>query len=149
MIEKTCTLCRTSYPIEHFRPRGRPSASGIPILTDTCRLCRLFDNTAKGSAKQAAQKRKDVVEMRHEIYTRYGGQCACCGENNFKLLTIDHVLNNGKQERKYRDNWAILRKILRENCPPEYQILCMSCKWGKGQYGVCPHQESQPSKPPN
>jgi len=32
-------------------------------------------------------------------------------------------------------------RILKENNPEKYQILCLNCNFAKFRYGVCPHKD--------
>lgn len=74
---------------------------------------------------------------------KYGGKCNCCGEKDIRFLTIDHVKNNGKFERKKLNNYVgkifgYLAKSRKK--PAQYQILCWNCNMGKYHYNICPHK---------
>ena len=87
------------------------------------------------------QRRSKHTERKELIVAEYGGKCACCGESDFRFLTIDHVGNNGSEERKQGIRASRLYyKIIREQFPATYQILCYNCNCAKGVYGICPHQ---------
>jgi hypothetical protein len=78
------------------------------------------------------------------ICAGYGGECACCGEDEPMFLTIDHVNGNGAEERRvYKGGHtsAFLRMIIDEGFPDRYQLLCWNCNCGRHRNGgVCPHQ---------
>jgi len=86
--------------------------------------------------------------LRDLVFAHYGGYlCACCAEDEKSVLTIDHIANNGKEERdRLKDRrfsgskfYAWLR---RNNFPPGYQVLCWNCNVGKYRNGgVCPHSK--------
>ena len=74
-------------------------------------------------------------KLRREILQHYGGnppKCAYCHCNIFECLDIDHINNNGFQERKKWKSASIFyRWIITNNFPPNYQILCRNCNWLK------------------
>lgn len=85
-------------------------------------------------------------QVRNLILEHYGKQCNCCGESNRRFLTIDHINNDGAQERRklfgstggtsYRTDLFIIKN----NYPDTYQILCYNCNCGKERNnGICPH----------
>jgi len=69
------------------------------------------------------QLRIDAVEV-------LGGKCCVCGFEDKRALQIDHVNNNGKQERAKRV--AIHNRIIKDpTAKKEYQLLCANCNWIK------------------
>jgi hypothetical protein len=74
----------------------------------------------------------------------YGNECTCCGETNYKFLTIDHINGGGNQHRrevvgKGRNFYDWLKQ---NNYPAEFQILCFQCNCGRAHNaGICPHKE--------
>jgi len=100
----------------------------------------------KHYTKNAEYLRKLRFSRRSIVLNHYGNRCNCCGEVNYKFLTIDHVDNNGAQERREMNiNRAggsdrLITKILKDNFPGNYQILCYNCNCGKARNGgICPH----------
>jgi hypothetical protein len=72
----------------------------------------------------------------------YGRECVCCGFNERLALVIDHVNNNGHQDRAQHGGHRQLYFWL-SNQPklPDYQILCANCNTMKQRnQGVCPHE---------
>ena|SRR3990167_2552384 len=79
--------------------------------------------------------------LRIRILDHYGRQCVCCGEKEERFLCVDHVNGGGNKERRVMGHQRqILVRIIRNNFPPEYQILCFNCNWAKA-HGGCPHSE--------
>jgi hypothetical protein len=74
----------------------------------------------------------------------YGGKCACCGEDNFLFLSIDHIDNDGYLERRESGNhggYAFYIKLLKQPyLRHDLQVLCFNCNLGKHRNGgTCPH----------
>jgi len=109
---------------------------------------------ANGSPEEVAAIRKAESEKskraqvmcKNDVFTAYGGYtCRCCGENEPMFLSIDHVQNNGAEERKSGlyagSGHGFYRWLRKSGFPPGYQVLCMNCQVGKHKNGgVCPHQ---------
>jgi hypothetical protein len=74
-------------------------------------------------------------------------KCGCCGISQIDFLTIDHVNNDGHIERKSKRHAAsgnsLYRRIVKENWPSNYQVLCFNCNCAKAFFGVCPHKAAQ------
>lgn len=92
-------------------------------------------------------RRSHYKELRDEILTALGGKCYCCGVDDYRFLTIDHVQNDGKQERKPngkgRNSYMVLRAIWESGCPRDrYQAACYNCNCARQLTPdkICPHQ---------
>ncbi len=71
------------------------------------------------------------VNLKKDIYDRYGGQCINCGCHDYKFLTIDHIDNNGAKHRKEIGS-DIYNWLKKNNYPKEnFQILCFNCNYLK------------------
>lgn len=74
--------------------------------------------------------------MRVAVLGLLGGSCLCCGISDEVFLDIDHIEDDGAEERK-RVNSTTWRLALRE--PERFQVLCRNCNWAKYR-GGCPHR---------
>lgn len=115
---------------------------------------------AEGSSEEVAAIRKAELEKtqrsqavcRTQVFEAYGGyKCACCGETEPLFLSIDHIDNNGAEERKLGlysgSGYGFYRWLRKSGFPPGYQVLCMNCNTGKHRNGgVCPHHISSSLK---
>ncbi len=97
--------------------------------------------------EQTSEARARYARLKEEVFLAYGGfVCACCGETERLMLTIDHVNNDGASHRKClsetsKDNSIVFRWMKKNNFPPGFQVLCFSCNLGKYHNGgVCPHK---------
>ena len=72
----------------------------------------------------------------------YGGyRCVWCGIGDPIVLTLDHIHNNGRAERRaLKKQGASFYKWLRDNgYPAGFQVLCMNCNHAKARNrGVLP-----------
>lgn len=70
----------------------------------------------------------------------YGNKCARCGFNDSRALQIDHVNDDGADERREIGGhkclyWVkILRNLQKDST--RYQILCANCNWIKRAEGI-------------
>jgi predicted restriction endonuclease len=80
--------------------------------------------------------------IRDKVLVHYGSKCACCGETIPEFLTIDHINNDGASHRRklLKSGGSLYRWIIKNNFPPDLQILCWNCNCSKGHYGICPHE---------
>jgi hypothetical protein len=111
-----------------------------------------YRSTHQTKCREAS--RKSSRKLKELVILHYGGKCACCGENEFDFLTLDHKNNDGSAHRKdvastekqkanngrgmggsKMYSWA-----KRNGFPVIFQVLCMNCNWAKGIHGVCPHE---------
>lgn len=66
--------------------------------------------------------------MRIKCLLVLGGVCAICGNGELEFLTVDHILQDGSEERKKLHPDQIKRKILRDpSCRSRYRVLCRNC----------------------
>ena len=115
-ITKICPKCGENKHIKDFH-KDRSNPDGFEGF---CKICK---NKLKVELS---------YKLRLEIITNYGGCCSGCGVSNPVLLCIDHVNNNGNEERKkIRSAITLYRKIINENYPPTYQLLCFNCNFLK------------------
>ena len=82
-------------------------------------------------------------KYRYEVLSNYGNKCACCGETEADFLQVDHVNNDGVEHRKSVPSNRLYRWLIRNNFPPDFQILCSNCNLSKGfprNNNKCVHQ---------
>ena len=94
--------------------------------------------------KSRAINRRARAKLRRTVIQAYGGKCACCGIDDWRFLSIDHVGNDGATHRKDpRFTSARIYRWLKKNKYPKdnFQVLCYNCNLAKAHFGgVCPHQ---------
>jgi len=140
MREITCALCNIKFNTKASR-------------TKRCENCRKLkwklykkNKTWENSENGKNYMKKFHIEhkKKHKIlvYDYYGWCCKCCGETMESFLSIDHVNNDGNSDRKLKITGVRLyQKIIKENYPDTYQILCMNCNFSKKiNKGICQHK---------
>lgn len=110
-------------------------------------VCRECGDFLAPRSKSYCRKCLDRIStrnsnLRDKVLIAYGNKCACCGEAERSFLQIDHKNGGGRADRVsglYSTRWY--RWLIKNSFPPEYQILCANCNWGKHlNGGICPHQ---------
>lgn len=77
----------------------------------------------------------------------YGSNCSCCGEEDIRFLTIDHINGDGNTHRldilgsKSAAGARFYYWLSRNDWPVGHQVLCFQCNGGKHtNKGICPHK---------
>ena len=81
--------------------------------------------------KYNLQSRNAKVREKLKLFEMYGHECAMCGFNDKRALSLDHKLNNGNEERRLLGERGVYRKAKEFVNLDEYQILCMNCQFIK------------------
>lgn len=101
-------------------------------------ICKTCENAR--SQQKDLKCKIDTIEI-------YGGKCVCCEESNIIFLTIDHVLEDGAEERRDINKSGgpkFYRWLKKQGYPKDnYQVLCFNCNFAKHVLGVCPHQANK------
>jgi hypothetical protein len=139
-MNNICVVCKKS-----FEPKRKNNIYCSPICKRHARWLREVDrygidhfrkknseNFQKHKVKRDSYRRKYYQDIRIEVLTHYGnGKCACvqCGENRFPCLTLDHINNDGKQDRElYGCGVNFYKRLKRTGFPLGIQTLCMNCQ---------------------
>lgn len=92
--------------------------------------------------RHAAQRHQ---RLKTDMFNAYGNACACCGETERGFLSVDHVQNDGADERRaFGRGGATMRvyALAKELGYPKdrYRLLCFNCNMGRQlNGGTCPH----------
>jgi hypothetical protein len=96
-------------------------------------------------SREREKQRRLRRQWRDEQLSRYGGMCRCCGESNLRLLTFDHINNDGSKDRIENDvnsSSGLVRLLSRQPVRSDIRILCFNCNYGRAfNGGTCPHVE--------
>ncbi len=166
---KVCRKCGTPRPRSaEFFPIDKRGKDG---LMAQCRRCRSEYQKARrqlpemkeyhrvASAQWYENNREQVnghrrisekeLEMAYKnaIFLAYGGKCYCCGEDDIRFLTIDHINNDGKQHREEVGvGRTMTRWIIRNGFPDNIRLACYGCNMARahaGNNGICPHEQDR------
>jgi hypothetical protein len=77
--------------------------------------------------------KKYDLKKKKECLIKYSkGKCCCkyCGIKDLRVLTIDHINNNGASHRKKIKD-KIYEFLIKRKFPTGYQVLCINCQWIK------------------
>lgn len=115
---RVCKTCLIDKPLNQF-PKHKRSLN-LGVLAHCC------DCTAKSRSEYSARL---YLDLRKRVIDGYGGMCAECGYLDHRAMHIDHVNNDGAEERRRRGVVGIqlLRKIIAHDFPADYQLLCANC----------------------
>lgn len=93
--------------------------------------------------KQYHKKTYNVLRLEALIYYGKGKlSCVCCGENNTRFLTLDHINNDGHLHRQ-KIGTTLFRWLKTHDYPPGFQTLCFNCNCGRAlNNGICPHKNT-------
>lgn len=98
----------------------------------------------KDIEKTRKYAKEKSVRLRQEAIQKYGGRCACCGEDRYEFMAVDHINGGGNKERrdkKVGGGSNFYRYLKSNGWPSGYRILCHNCNHSLGSYGYCPHEK--------
>jgi hypothetical protein len=80
-------------------------------------------------------------------YSHGSPQCACCGDNRFEFLCLDHIHGGGNQHRlavtgSKKGGGTSYSRLQKAGYPTGFQVLCYNCNIAKHIYGTCPYATS-------
>lgn len=98
-----------------------------------------------GPASDPAYHNRRLAYLRNKAIEMCGGSCACCGENRWQFLTIDHVDGDGAEDhRRFGKNYEVLYYSIVNglHARGQLRVLCANCHIAIDLRGGCPHQQS-------
>lgn len=174
---KECRACSRTLPVSDFCRRSKSSDGLYPYCRECKRIrglnwyyanrsqvkiyqannrARINENHREAHARRGEQGRIRIrnaqTQSRYKykqiVYAAYGDKCYCCGVDDYRFLTIDHILNDGMADRRSKTGaWisgvSFLKHVLDQGCPKDrYQVACCNCNMAREKAGkgtVCPH----------
>lgn len=133
-IKKRDGQCSGSDCVNDARPGGK-----------LCERC-LERGNAQGRKPHVRKKvaaRSQIIQ--EEIFLQYGSKCVCCSEERVDFLSIDHI--DGFDGKSPRAGAPLYRWLKRNNFPPGFRVLCMTCNYTLGHHGYCPHSDLRQNTP--
>jgi hypothetical protein len=169
---KTCGRCMETKPLDQFyQYRHTHRGLGIAKFMAKCKACcrsvgakyrerkgreffreknRVYQTNNRDKIRRLS--RAFAEKLKAETFAAYGYKCNCCGENEIRFLSIDHISENGAEHRRqetgskgHRNSGTGAKMygwLKRHGFPKDnFQLLCANCNVGKHfNGGVCPHQ---------
>lgn len=139
----TCTNCTTRATNATLRRYNSNKSQNICPFCGReldgkfrCNSCHA-DHLQRGKARWHQQR---LIVLEH-----YGGECVCCGENDYEFLEIDHINGGGRKHRQEVGS-HLIDWIINHDFPTDLRILCANCNRGFGKFGDCPHHR-EPTPP--
>ncbi len=153
---KACSKCGGSFPLTEFN-NSKKSEDGKGSKCKDCRQDYYNENKERINATRRARRKRvknywrqtDPEKLRRNTMRYYyrlreklfnhlsdgTPKCAVCGfSGDLRLLQVDHINDDGKEERKKKSTEKIYRDILKmtpEEAREKYQVLCMVHNWLK------------------
>jgi hypothetical protein len=116
-----------------------------PLTENTLQKMRERNHLPENRTKQRISKAKKYALDKQAAFDHYGKVCICCGEKEQLFLEIDHINNDGNEQRKllgFSGGGDLYRWLRKNNYPDGFQTLCANCNHGKYRnHGVCPHKK--------
>ena len=79
--------------------------------------------------KYREQSRRAKYRLREKLAEVFGRLCVICGFSDTRALTLDHILNNGAEERREIGERGVYYRALKPKHQHEYRVLCMNCQF--------------------
>lgn len=138
--KQICKVCKIQKSINDF------SFHKPGLRRRKCKVCHrkvLYKWRLKNNEKVIKYRKDCGNKLRFEIFKNYGLKCRCCGEDQLVFLTIDHIHNDGYEQRKelrLNAGQPFYYWLKRNNFPKGFQTLCHNCNHAK-RIGICPHKK--------
>lgn len=134
---KKCSKCQKEKPktADFFFRDGKRFRSWCK---DCCRIHRKYNPLVYSKVNKKSHLKTKLL-----VFNHYGMFCACCRENHFEFLTIDHIKGGGTEHRrqpKSKGGAGFYSWLKQNNFPEGFQTLCCNCNFSLGRYGYCPHR---------
>lgn len=137
------TLCKNCLG-KHTKYREIWKAEGL------CLCCGSEAQDSSMCVRCIEVREKRLNHIKDVVFEHYGGwHCACCGEDERAFLTIDHMNNDGAEDRRngLGAGSKFYQWLFANDMPDGFQVLCRNCNWGKHVGGgVCPHKSHAPKE---
>lgn len=84
------------------------------------------------NVSQKERNKRYRLSLKLKVLKHYGESCSNCGFSDYRALAIDHVDDNGAEERanlgnRYFAGHNFYAWLIKQNYPKGYQTLCSNC----------------------
>lgn len=151
LIDRACTKCKKDGPLwfgAHPSAKDGYRRDCVDCVRDYQAAYRQRPKAREALVAYQRDHAKDERQaLKIEVLTHYGGFCFCCGEGDWRFLTLDHSQNDGAKHRKTVRalGTTMYRWARKRNFPPIFQVACFNCNCAR-QFrsdGTCPHEDER------
>lgn len=143
MFQTLCFNCNFAKAIFGECPHNKISKGQCVACENPATVWALYcENCAR--FKNLGQRRY-TLGRKVKAISHYGKECFCCGEKSFAFLSIDHINDDGGEDRKLHGAGdKFYSKIIELGFPDkQYRTSCFNCNCGRFvNGGNCPHQDN-------
>ena len=143
---KKRTKCGEKLPIIDF-PKNKNTKDGFGVW---CKVCsnkssrewyyerggqvRTKEHYVENRELYLTRGKKRAQEIRLSALRKISNPAKCnrCGLDDLRCLDIDHLKNDGSQERRAKSSHKLCTEILKmdeKEIGEKYQVLCKNCNW--------------------
>ena len=128
---------------QYVRDYSRRYFSNPEIYTKHKKNVRQYQKETNQEAKMTVFRHYSKEISNSEIPI-----CACCGYDDIRFLSLDHIdgRTNVSTKEKKLVSGALWKFVIKQKFPKGYQILCHNCNIAKGRGKFCPHQLDKMNK---
>ena len=114
---------------------------GFQILCYNCNWVKWIKylNKLKNTILKSSYKHGYYKKNKKKVFDHYGRKCMCCGFDDERVLTMDHINGGGGKHRR-EINGSIYGWLIRNGFPKGFKTLCRNCNSGKRELRICPHK---------
>jgi hypothetical protein len=113
------------YQTARWGTSGACRHCGEPSTTRFCNKWCQREYWQARDKHRAPKRRKQVWAEKCAFVKRLGGQCVKCGNNDMRVLDVDHI--DPKKKRKPRNTTIPVRLALWRREVNNLQLLCANC----------------------
>ena len=136
-----CDPCRI-YIREYVKARRTDRTLCVDCSEAPAENQRRCDKHRQADNQRARASKR---QLKQQVFTAYGGACACCGDTTPEFLSLDHVGGGGTAHRRFRggNNAIVYKDVIAQGFPLTFRVLCLNCNLSRGYYGYCPHETTK------
>lgn len=134
METKCCGQCHIEKPTSEFH-KDKWLNDGLGRVCKLCRSKYVKEYSERNPEKLRAYGKANNLRLKSLVLGHYSNnkqECAYCGFDDIRALSIDHINGGGlAHRREIGTNAGFYRWLRQENYPEGYQVLCMNCQFIK------------------
>lgn len=94
------------------------------------------DNKRRGKERHKEAKLKCLTHYSDNVL-----KCACCDEDKYDFLTLNHINGGGNKHRQnIKQGRTFYEMLVNQGFPDGLNVMCYNCNIASGILGKCPHK---------